>query len=825
MPPVCQPCNRQFRNKEAAMQHLQSSGANHPFCNHPRCEGRRFLSEQARDAHMADKHPPTFDCESCNRSFASPSALEDHYRGSPNHPNCSRCGMGFVDGKARDEHHHSTHPRVSCQLCGGLMIYEDVLENHYLDSAKHPQCGTCNQGFKDAAAYEEHQISAHPEPQCLSCEREFPDNETLQRHYYVSPSHPECPLCQIGFKDNVEYQEHLASHPAPSNTRQQLSGSISETSHDLLPPSPSVMNTTTPPQARAYQSQLPASPVLTLQTTLFSPTLRTIWTPDISPAVPLPPPGRDPKFEAAWGAKANIPVTQARPPRMLCAPANEAHGLAAQVALSPAWSQGSNDSNIEAQRCYSIAGTRAPARAFENHPPFNNRTDGDIHPARRSMRTTQKLLLSTQISEAQAARQAATALKYGLYQEDTTRTLTHRHVGTPIPPRSGEPGLASLNGAKASVTSLATSGVVDWVELIGDKAYSVARTQSNRSDDVSSTEAVATPSSAQTAALAQAMGSYGESQMRPNSEQFSAGSFSPWNETPLHVPLPPSTSHSRAGSHPPSIRFTPFSPSSSPAQSPEVTSPVGLALLPTISPLATTPVDICFTSTESRTTDDGPPGASVPFSPFHLAIDTQLPESPSVASLASVTHDGSPGGSGNGDGLNVDILSLPLPDSPSVSELASPTPAVVELTPLLTSSTGLRDIEREVRAASSTLMSKSLQSGFNTRILEKESSTDTVLAAPRTSFEDDVGHDAHTAYSVTEGSIGTAVEEHTPKTAMRVHCRMCRADPCAEPTATLCGHLFCYRCISEHILRDPHCPACSRAAMLNCLLTLHLSDD
>lgn len=57
---------------------------------------------------MNDKHPPTFDCLLCNRQFAAPYALEDHYRGSQLHPNCVRCGRGFKDTAACDE------VRVTC---------------------------------------------------------------------------------------------------------------------------------------------------------------------------------------------------------------------------------------------------------------------------------------------------------------------------------------------------------------------------------------------------------------------------------------------------------------------------------------------------------------------------------------------------------------------------------------------------------------------------------------------------------------------------------------------------------------------------------------
>jgi hypothetical protein len=53
--------------------------------------------------HMTAKHPATYDCGLCSRSFPALFALEDHYRGSVSHPNCPKCGRGFKDNAERDE--------------------------------------------------------------------------------------------------------------------------------------------------------------------------------------------------------------------------------------------------------------------------------------------------------------------------------------------------------------------------------------------------------------------------------------------------------------------------------------------------------------------------------------------------------------------------------------------------------------------------------------------------------------------------------------------------------------------------------------------------
>ncbi|TFY61303.1 hypothetical protein EVJ58_g4597 [Rhodofomes roseus] len=46
------------------------------------------------------------------------------------------------------------------------------------------------------------------------------------------------------------------------------------------------------------------------------------------------------------------------------------------------------------------------------------------------------------------------------------------------------------------------------------------------------------------------------------------------------------------------------------------------------------------------------------------------------------------------------------------------------------------------------------------------------------------------------------------------HCRSCGKDPCEEPTATQCGHIFCYSCIVKEIAEKMHCPVCHKLFLL-----------
>ncbi|KZT68419.1 hypothetical protein DAEQUDRAFT_334291 [Daedalea quercina L-15889] len=46
------------------------------------------------------------------------------------------------------------------------------------------------------------------------------------------------------------------------------------------------------------------------------------------------------------------------------------------------------------------------------------------------------------------------------------------------------------------------------------------------------------------------------------------------------------------------------------------------------------------------------------------------------------------------------------------------------------------------------------------------------------------------------------------------HCRSCLKDPCDEPTATMCGHIFCHQCIVKELATSMACPVCKKMFLL-----------
>ncbi|KAH9928503.1 uncharacterized protein BXZ73DRAFT_102343 [Epithele typhae] len=41
-------------------------------------------------------------------------------------------------------------------------------------------------------------------------------------------------------------------------------------------------------------------------------------------------------------------------------------------------------------------------------------------------------------------------------------------------------------------------------------------------------------------------------------------------------------------------------------------------------------------------------------------------------------------------------------------------------------------------------------------------------------------------------------------------CRVCQRTPCAGPVATMCGHMFCHRCLMDEIAKSGACPQCGK---------------
>ena len=141
------------------------------------------------------------------------------------------------------------------------------------------------------------------------------------------------------------------------------------------------------------------------------------------------------------------------------------------------------------------------------------------------------------------------------------------------------------------------------------------------------------------------------------------------------------------------------------------------------------------------------------------------------------------------------------------------------------SADGIPDYIRENRAILVATSAGSPSSGRTPLRLSSESSLD--------SLDVDVAESRM-------GEARVAISDE-PKSGHRLHCRICLVDPCEDMTATICGHLFCKRCvdalvnseyeprrflcrcITQAVIAKSECPVCKNATLLYCLFKLDLS--
>ncbi|KAI0672708.1 hypothetical protein C8Q78DRAFT_1020973 [Trametes maxima] len=53
-------------------------------------------------------------------------------------------------------------------------------------------------------------------------------------------------------------------------------------------------------------------------------------------------------------------------------------------------------------------------------------------------------------------------------------------------------------------------------------------------------------------------------------------------------------------------------------------------------------------------------------------------------------------------------------------------------------------------------------------------------------------------------------DKSTATTTLSWHCRSCLQDPCRDPVATICGHIFCTACIIGRVQDSGACPVCGK---------------
>ncbi|KJA26800.1 hypothetical protein HYPSUDRAFT_35957 [Hypholoma sublateritium FD-334 SS-4] len=856
--PVCPQCdNRHFNTKEALLQHMRSSSAWHPFCTS--CD-RRFVSQTAYDAHMAAKHPPTFDCTLCNRPYHAPFALEDHYRGSNVHPNCTKCGRGFRDQAACDEHRTMMHPKSTCGPCGGKVFYDDELQTHYWDSPNHPKCHTCSTGCKDEQNYLEHMSAAHPEQHCSVCLTTYETPELLQAHLWTSSLHPKCDRCNKGFAnmeakdvhlENVHTPKLAAPLPISPETIQPISEQKAETSTYGNGFSP-LSSQTSPYGSTGFTPLSPRNPIQSLilgERRINSPDLRLELgfsspiidvKPPYSPAI-LPRPGV--KIEELWNQTQNVQISPTRIPHVATPPRTVDSYVSNRIGYYRYQTTGSPSSSSWSDPAHSPPRSREiqPSAAATAARSFSPVRSADFHP-RLYPGSVRAASLSRPglLTEMNAASLPARAL----LRSDSDAVSVSGGTAYAFPQRRGTyaasvagdvapsaPPFAYGPGRYARSTSAES---INWEELMGAGSFERLLPTG---DAPSPTTAVCespepsplTPAQAQVhlRVVPQSL-VHSPSLATVSSPASSALGHSPIGSGAYEADTRPTTASSTPNHklHGLMYTVTPSSECSSPMGPPDLSSPMSLKSLPSMSPLATTPIDIAgYDIPEAqRPLPDSPTEFQSPITvidalpepdaPLHAELQPDAPKlapllpraaSPESSVQSFITSPQEPEPE-----IEIEIEPNPVTDAPRASP--APTPPLPHELP-----------------------TAELEAAFDLPIVVDERADATDGDAFRAELPDVVGPAVASPGSATpvaseHGAMGPSevgAEGAPPKTSPAnlnpLHCRACLADSCDDITASMCGHIFCNRCITDAVIRTSRCPVCMTPTLLYCLFRLDIA--
>ncbi|KXN86657.1 Zinc finger and BTB domain-containing protein 24 [Leucoagaricus sp. SymC.cos] len=290
--------------------------------------------------------------------------------------------------------------------------------------------------------------------------------------------------------------------------------------------------------------------------------------------------------------------------------------------------------------------------------------------------------------------------------------------------------------------------------------------------------------------------------------------------------------------------------------SPEVASPAGLAALPAISPVGPSPIDF-DTSFDIPEAQHPLPESRSP-SPT-TSQDILIEEA--ILNQQSIARDGSPNQSSNAPDahqektklMNEDESHTLLENPQEPTPLSSPqslavsnqepqelVPSLNEAAPERLGSPSLHGLSHEDRNSGT-----NHEAELDARGKSPSPTPSPVLATPKAEDEmalpemaspshidsgfnkqqhivaPSLGETSNISIASTSASDGTGTMG-TPSLPS-LHCRACRRDTPDDITATMCGHVFCNRCIVDAVIKTSRCPFCSTPTLLYCLFRLDLA--
>ncbi|KAN0085922.1 hypothetical protein V8E55_007056 [Tylopilus felleus] len=208
----CAKCNKPFMSQQGLDQHNTDK---HSFIECRYCD-REFTTELGRDVHEKVEHPPTFPCEYCDLGFKTDQGRLAHQ--NEKHPptfKCEHCIREFKTDESRLAHQKEMHsPTFKCEYCILEFMTDDGRLAH--QKKKHPpifRCYYCDRQLSAEYARASHEEAEHSVFKCqYACTRTFNSREARQQHE-DSPHNFKCNLCGANFSKRADLQHHERTMP------------------------------------------------------------------------------------------------------------------------------------------------------------------------------------------------------------------------------------------------------------------------------------------------------------------------------------------------------------------------------------------------------------------------------------------------------------------------------------------------------------------------------------------------------------------------------------------------------------------------------------
>ncbi|KAL4251951.1 hypothetical protein ABKN59_005840, partial [Abortiporus biennis] len=164
---------------------------------------KTFKNVEGLQEHIRTKHGTKFRCPVCSQSFSKQKSLNKHIKNIGH--NTSR--VGARQGASTSTSISSARDQLSCCGCSEKFCSQRILDAHVATSHPElrPQCSQCSLAFNSTIDYNNHIRSCNIQS-CVLCNQKFPNHTALNEHISSIHVNVKCPCGEEYYA--LEAQQH-----------------------------------------------------------------------------------------------------------------------------------------------------------------------------------------------------------------------------------------------------------------------------------------------------------------------------------------------------------------------------------------------------------------------------------------------------------------------------------------------------------------------------------------------------------------------------------------------------------------------------------------